>query len=80
MIVSGRRTGLTEELLLKTEGQKPGMDAGFSGGQRRRQSEIGVQRAQRRILQGLSIRVKPIKPMCPSSDNYDLIEPWFEGG
>src|ERR1019366_5331094 len=79
-IVSGWGTGLTEELLLKTKGQKPGMDAQFSGHQCRQQGDICIQRAQRRIIQGLSIRVTPIKPMCPAPDNYNLIEPRFEGG
>jgi hypothetical protein len=40
--------------------------------------DIGIQRVQRRVVQLLCLRVKPVELVGPATYDDDLAEPWFE--
>jgi len=80
MVMSGRRMSLAREFLGEAKVQETSTNICFSGDDGWRQGDVRIQCAQRRIIELLGVRVKPIEAMCPSADDNNLIEPWSEGG
>jgi hypothetical protein len=69
---------VAEKLLGKAISQESFPDIRLSDWQRGGYGDVGIQGAQRLVLQLLRLRAQPVKLVRPAADDYDLVKPWFK--